>query len=191
MQLRTAQINNKFLLFYGGKIMSTLVVYATKHGSTGKCSEMLSEKIKGKVDLFNLKDGRVPELSGYDKVIIGGSIYAGRIQKEVTEFCIKNLSTLKEKKIGLFICCMFQKSAEVQLNSSFPQELQKIAVARESFGGEMKFSEFNFFEKAITKMVSKMVSRENSDMPVIDMSKDLSMISEERINKFARIMNNV
>lgn len=170
--------------------MSTLVIYATKHGSTEKCSKILADKLIGKVDLHNLKESKAPELTGYDKVVIGGSIYAGRLQKEVTEFCLKNLNIMKEKKVGLFICCMFANSIDEQLKSSFPKELLESAVVKEGFGGEMKFSEFNFFERTLTKMVSKVVSKENSGMPAIDMGKDMSMISEANISKFAQIMNN-
>jgi menaquinone-dependent protoporphyrinogen oxidase len=71
--------------------MSTLIIYASKHGSAEKCASELSKKLSGKVDLCNLKNGKMPELSQYTKVIIGGSIYVGKVQKEVSEFCLKNL----------------------------------------------------------------------------------------------------
>lgn len=170
--------------------MNTLIIYATKHGTTGACAKKLSEKLKGKVDLHNLRIGSIPDLAKYDKVIIGGSIYAGRIQKEVSEFSQKNLNELKGKKIGLFICCMIEKSAEMQLNASFPKELLDSAVAKESFGGELKFSDMSFGEKVITKMVAKMLSKSGDSSGEIDMKKDKSMICEESITRFAQLMNN-
>jgi len=171
--------------------MNTLIIYASKHGSAEKCSRMLSVKLTGKVDVYNLKAGNIPELAQYDKVIIGGSIYAGRIQKEVTEFCSKNLSNLKNKKIGLFICCIVEKNAEAQLQSSFPQELLQSSACKISFGGELKFSEMGFMEKTLTKMVTSMLSKNDKNLPAIDTKKDMSQISEENIDKFAAIMNNV
>jgi menaquinone-dependent protoporphyrinogen oxidase len=171
--------------------MNTLIVYATKHGSAERCAEMLSQKLTDKAYIHNLKEGSIPELSQYDKVIIGGSIYAGRIQKEVTEFCTKNLNVLKGKKIGLFICCMNKDSEKTQLNSSFPQELLGIAAAKDSFGGEFKFSEMSFMEKTITKMISKMLSKSDPSLPPLDMKNNMSMLSEDAINHFAQLLNSV
>lgn len=168
--------------------MSTLIIYATKHGASKKCAEMLSQKITGKVDLYNLKTEPVPNLTQYEKIIIGGSIYAGTVHKEIKEFCTKNLSTLKDKKVGLFICCMIKKDAEKQLKNAFPQELLQLATAKMSFGGEFRFSEMNFMEKNIVKMVSKMLSKEDPSLS-LDTKKDLSMLSEETINEFSKLMN--
>lgn len=159
--------------------MNTLIAYSTKYGCTEKCATILSEKLTGKVDLCNLKVAKVVDLSQYDKVIIGGSIYIGKIQREVSEFCLKNLNELKEKKIGLFICCMRDGDiAETELNNSFPQQLLSHAVAREYFGGEFIFKKMNPIERFIVKRVSKI-------------DKDMSNISEENINRFAQLMNNV
>lgn len=167
--------------------MSNLIIYATKHGCTKKCAEILSEKLEGKADLLNLKETKGCNLDQYEKIIIGGSIYAGRIQKEVSKFCIENLNKLKEKKLGLFICCMNENSKEAQINTSFPEELLNIAVSKESFGGEFNFDHMNFMEKTIIKMISK--SDEN--LPKIDVKENISKLSKENINKFAEKMNKV
>lgn len=167
--------------------MNTLIVYATKYGCTEKCAKILSEKLIRKVDLCNLKGGKSVELSQYDQLIIGGSIYMGKIRKEVSEFCTKNLSVLKEKKIGLFICGMQEgDQAETQLNQSFPEELLVNAVARESFGGEFRFNKMNFMERFIIKMVTK----KDQSSPAVDTKKDISAISEENMNRFVELMNN-
>lgn len=168
--------------------MNTLIVYATKHGSSKKCAELLSGKLPGKVDLCSVKGGKVPELTGYDKIIVGGAIYAGMVNKELSEFCTKNIDLLKSKKLGLYICCMNAKEADKQLNSAYPKELLNCAIAKKSLGGEFKFKEMNFFEKLITKMVSKALSKEDPSLS-IDMKKDLSMISETNIIEFAKLMN--
>ncbi len=168
--------------------MNTLLAYATKYGCTEKCATILSEKLTGKVDLCNLKEVKDVDLTQYDKVIIGGSIYIGKIQKEVCEFCTKNLDVLKEKKIGLFICGMSAgDQVKTQMNNSFSQELLTNAVAKESFGGEFKFKKMKFMEKFIVKMVTKM----DKSSPALDTSKDISNISEENINRFAQLMNNI
>lgn len=121
-------------------------------------------------------------------MIIGGSIYAGTIRKEVKEFCSANVNELSGKKLGLFISCMNAKEAEKQLNMNFSKELFDHAIAKENLGGEFKFKEMNFFEKLVTRMVSKMLAKDDPSL-VIDMKKDLSMLSAENIGRLAQLMN--
>lgn len=157
--------------------MKTLIIYGTKHGCTEKCAKLLSEKLTGKIDLQNLMKKNNLDISQYDKVIIGGSIYIGKIQKEVSTFCTENLNVLKEKKVGVFICCMGEgKVVEKQLKESFPQELIENAIAKECFGGEFIFKNMNFIERFIVKKVSKI-------------EKDVSKISNDRLKKFAQLLN--
>lgn len=170
--------------------MNTLVIYASKHGTAEKCAVELSQRITGKVDICNIKSGKAPELSQYDRVIVGGSIYVGKVQKEVSDFCINNLSILKQKKVGLFLCCMNKKEFETQLKNAYPQELIDAAAIAENFGGEFKFKEMNLLEKAATKMVSKVLAKEDPSTPEIDMKKDMSFLNRENINKFIQLMNN-
>ncbi len=159
--------------------MKTLIGFGTKRGCTERCAKTLSEKFDGAVDLINLKEGKNIDISQYDKVIIGGSIYIGKIQKEVSQFCVENLNVLKDKKVGLFICCMGEgEVVEKQLNEAFPQELIENAVAKESFGGEFIFKKMKFFERVIVKKISKI-------------DKDVSNIFDERIDEFASVMNGI
>lgn len=155
--------------------MNTLIVYATKYGSTQKCAAILAEKLAGKVDLIDLKKDKLNDLSSYDQIVIGGSIYMGKIRKEVKNFCTQNMHILNEKKIGLFICCMQDEAA--QLNSAFPEELLKKAVAKENFGGELIIEKMGPLDKFITKAVAKT-------------EKDRSRILIENIDRFAGVMNN-
>lgn len=157
--------------------MNTLIVYSTKYGCTEKCAGILSEKLDGKVDLCNLKTAKPLDLSQYDKVIIGGSIYIGKIQKEVSEFCARNLDVLKKKKTGLFICCMRDgATAEAEIKDNFPKELLNNAVAKDYFGGEFIFKKMKALDRFIAKKVAKV---EN----------DISSILMERITNFAQLMN--
>lgn len=157
--------------------MSTLIAYATKYGFTKACAEMLAKKLDEKSDICDLNGNR-PNLAQYDKVIIGGSIYAGRIRKPMARFCTENLNTLKNKKLGLFICGMAEgDNARKQLESSFPKELLSAAVAKESFGGGYDFNNMNFLERLIIKKIS------GSD-------KSQSRIMEENMTRFADQIKN-
>lgn len=157
--------------------MKTLIVYATKYGCTEKCAKMLEDKIGGTVVLQNLKNSTQNIIEDYDRIIIGGSVYMGQIQKEVTEFCTKNLKMIKNKKIGLFICCMREgEVAETELNTLFPKELLQVAIAKDYFGGEFIMNKMSFMDKLITKVIAKT-------------NKDTSKILQENINRFSTLMS--
>lgn len=156
--------------------MKTLIVYGTKHGTTEKCSKLLKDKLQGEVVVVNIKKDHVPDITSFDNIIIGGSIYAGQIRKEIKNFCFKNLNALKGKRVGFFICGMNDKDVSAQLNNYFPEELLTTATAKEYFGGEVIFNNMNFFERFIMKKVAKT-------------DKDISKISEGNINKFAELIN--
>ena len=159
--------------------MNTLIVYASKYGCTEKCAELLSKELNGEVDIINLKRIRDIDISKYEKIIIGGSIYIGKIQKEVTVFCLKNLDKLMEKRIGLFICGMQEgDTINTELNQNFNPVLIKIADAKECFGGEFILDKMNSMEKFIVKKISKVTSNKSN-------------ILKENILKFAQAMNSI
>src|SRR5690554_7784897 len=101
--------------------MNTLIAYGTKYGCAEKCAIELANELDGNVDTVNLKENNKLELAKYDRVIIGGSAYIGRIQKEVTDFINLNLNELLKKEIGLFICGM-QEGEELkkEIAGNFP-----------------------------------------------------------------------
>jgi menaquinone-dependent protoporphyrinogen oxidase len=157
--------------------MKTLIAYATKHGFTEKCAQILEQSIEGEVQKLNLTKEVEIDLSKYDKIIIGGSVYMGQILKEVKTFCAKNLDTLKNKRVGLFICGMRDGSdAEQEINTAYPKELLETSITKGFFGGEFIFSKLNFLERFIVKRVSKN-------------DKDISTLSKENIEKFAKSIN--
>ena len=151
--------------------MKTVILYMSKHGSTSKMVEMLKERLtNSEIDIINLKKQKSPDISNYDEIIIGGSIHVGMIQKRITKFIENNMVTLLKKKIGLFLCCMYEdEKREEQFNTSFPEELRNHSSANGLFGGEFVFEKMNFLEKAIVKKVSEYSSTVSKiDMEAID-----------------------
>lgn len=157
--------------------MKTLILYATKYGTTEKCAKILSELLKGEVDLINLNKVKHVDLSQYNRVIIGGSVYMGKIHKEIAEFCSNHAGALKDIKLGLFICCMREgEVAETELNEAFPEELLTRASAKDYFGGEFVLKKMGFMDRLIVKKVSKI-------------DNDVSNLSSEKIYRFAQALS--
>lgn len=158
---------------------NTLIVFASEHGTVEKCARELFRLIEGKVDICDLnKRDIIPDLSGYDSIVIGGSIHSGKIQRVISDFCVTNLDLLINKRIGLFINCIYSgEKAIKQLEEAFPKELSDKAVVREYFGGEINELKLNYWEKIITK---QMIDQENL---VVSLSK-------EKIDHFAKTISN-
>lgn len=129
--------------------METLIVYGTKHGSTKKSAEMLADKIQGDVTVVQLPAS--VELSKYDNVVIGSSVYMGSVRKEVKTFVEAFKAQLKLKRIGFFVCSAFSKEDEFENN--YDPSLLESSLCTVNFGYEFDTKKFNFFEKMIAKAV--------------------------------------
>ena len=159
---------------------NTLIVFASNHGTVEKCARELFRQIEGKVDICNLKRRDfLPDLSGYEAIIVGGSIHSGKIQEEISSFCDENLEMLASKRLGLFVNCLYSgKKAQKQLDDAFPEILNRKAVVRDYFGGEVDQLKLSFWERVVT---TRMI--EEGDLVVA--------VSKERIARFATTISTV
>ncbi len=85
-----------------------LIVYGTRYGAT----EMTAEEIGGvfrqkglDVEVVNLKDDEVKDISEYGLVLVGSGIKIKKWTKEPEQFLKRFQKELTEKKTALFICC--------------------------------------------------------------------------------------
>lgn len=135
--------------------MKALIIYMSNHGTTEKIVERLSSLLGyNTATIINLKTDTVPSLEQYDTVIIGGSIYAGKIQKKIRTFCSQNLSELLTKRVALFISYMKDEKRIEEFIDSFPGELVDHSIANGFFGGALNFETMNPLEKFVVKKVT-------------------------------------
>jgi len=156
--------------------MKTLIIYTTSNGCTEKAVKELSQKLSGEITSMDLKNHPLEPLQEFDRIIIGGSIHAGQIQKRIRDFCSTNLEQLKSKEIGLFICCMYEDEiAQKEIRNAFPEELHQMAKTEAIFGGEYNFDKMNFVEKLLVKKIAKV-------------SESVSNLDYDSIDRFANRM---
>jgi len=107
--------------------------------------------------LFSLKKNPNPDISEFETVILGTSIYAGQASGKMKAYCKANESVLLQKKTGLFVCGMHpdKEQQEKELKDAYPEILQEKAVATGFLGGEFLFEQMNFFERLIIKKIAK------------------------------------
>lgn len=156
--------------------MKTLILYASKYGCTEKAAFLLKARL-GEADVINLKDTKVPALAAYDNVILGGSIYYGKIRKEMAVFTSKFEQELSGKRLGLFICAgMTGEKAEQELQQAYPEALYKKALAKGILGDEIYPEKISAIDKWILRMVKGKGDNGGAGL------------SMERLERFARTM---
>ena len=132
--------------------MNVLIAYRSKYGATETCAHALAERIKAETALADLRIRHAPDVHAFDVVLIGGSIYGGRIQREVTAFCERRGELLRERKIGLFLCCLSRGDhAREQLQAAFPEWLAAHAFARSLFGGDLHYDRLTLLDKLLVR----------------------------------------
>lgn len=82
------------------------VIYAT--GMT-KHTKSLADYIakQADADVFNLKEITMINTTEYDTIVFGTGIHAGKPYKPLVEYIEKNKDSLVQKKLYLFISCMY------------------------------------------------------------------------------------
>ena len=164
---------------YTNEMNNTIVVYASRHGTTKEYARKLLKLLDGNVDLCSLDEraNSMPDLSVYNTIVIGGSIHYGKNSKLVLNFANDNIDLLKTKRLGLFVTSHFDgEKAMEQLQNAYPRELLERALVVNYFDGELLFPKMNFIEK----MVAKLVLKADEIKPII---------SKPKITDFANKLN--
>ncbi len=159
--------------------MKVLIAYASRYGTTEKCSRLLSDILVEKgneVTLINLKTDISADPGGYDLIVIGGSFVAFRMNAFVKKYIKRNMDTLQNKKIAIFMCGA-DEDWENEIKKGFPEEILNKAMTMGYFGFEMNWGKMNPF-------VRNMMQKAYKSTEVI------SRINVENINKFADEVTN-
>lgn len=156
--------------------MKTIIIYTSKYGCTEKAAYLLKNQLGEETEVVNLMLAKEPTLERYDTVILGGSIYYGKIQKQMTAFASKFQNELSKKRIGLFICAGAKgEQATQELKSSFPEELYNQSITNEVFGDEIYEEKLTLLDRLVLQMVK-------------GKDKSINRLSNETIERFALVI---
>lgn len=137
------------------------------------------KELGGNVTIRNIRDGK-PNITAFDTVIVGGSIYMNKIQHGITSFLRANEKELIKKRLGLFIGCYTPPETEGYLEQFFPTALLAHAQAKDILGGLMQYDKMNPVYRKIFMSLKK----------IDDFNKRFiePKIETERIHAFAERM---
>jgi len=65
----------------------TLILYATKHGATHEIAKRIADRMDD-ATIHDLGQNNTPDISEFDCIVFGSSIYVGMIRKEAKAFFI-------------------------------------------------------------------------------------------------------
>ena len=153
--------------------MATTIVYESRYGTTKEIAETIARDLDGDIEIARPGSVSAERLANSDTIIIGSPIYAGSGSKKIVNFCQRHRSLLLERRIGLFISCMYRdEKAEQQIAEAFPAWLISHAEHTDWLGGRVTVAGLRFLDRIIAVRFA-------------GVKEDLDEIHPERIAEFA------
>jgi menaquinone-dependent protoporphyrinogen oxidase len=104
--------------------MTRLVAYGSKRGSTREVAEALAKKLaEGEREVELRRAAEVEDLTPYDGVILGGSLYFGHWHEDAVRFLAKHRRELSELPVAVF--ALGPKTAEPKDLAESRAQLEK------------------------------------------------------------------
>jgi menaquinone-dependent protoporphyrinogen oxidase len=136
--------------------MKVLVAYASKMGGSKEIAEGIGTALADRglpVDVSAAENADAP--SGYDAVIVGSGLYAGRWRKPARRFVKKNAAALRERPVWFFSSGPLDASAAQHEIPAVKQvaALMDLVHARghQTFGGRLPADAKGFPASAMAK----------------------------------------
>jgi menaquinone-dependent protoporphyrinogen oxidase len=134
--------------------MKLLVTVASKHGATGEIGEIVSSVLR---DAGHDVDSRPPHevdsLDGYNAVVLGSAIYAGRWMDSARRFVDRHAGALTTIPVWLFTSGPIGDpplpADEAAETAAVAERVR--ALGRRSFAGRLDQASLGFLERTVTK----------------------------------------
>lgn len=137
--------------------MKTIVVYKSKYGYTKKYAQWLAESL----DCGVKENVSLADVMGYDTIIYGGGIYAGRING--AKLITKNLEKLSGKKLALFAVGSNVGRSE-ELEAFWKQALEenvRLNVPHFYLRGGFDYGRLGSVDRLMMNMLKKMLLKKD------------------------------
>ena len=131
--------------------MKTLIIYSSKHGTTKECCALVQQKLTHDSEIVSIEHNNTIDLSTVENVLIGSSVYAGKINKHLLKWINDHLNILTTKKLGIFLCCSIEEELDTYFNL-FPSAL----VQKSNLfycGGKIDLEQHNFLVRLMLKKI--------------------------------------
>ncbi len=164
--------------------MKTLIIYSSKTGTTKKCAALLAANIGADSCDMVAIDEAVPDITGYECVVIGSYVRMGVIDKKISAFLAKNKEALFGMKFGLFICCSLADKVSEAITKNFSEEFMDHAAIIDCFGGELPKDKIKGMDKLIVNSIVK-IAKTDPNFKIFE------KIIPESITNFANVLKEI
>jgi menaquinone-dependent protoporphyrinogen oxidase len=154
-----------------------LIAYATAAGSTGEVAEAIAKTLRqggAAVDVRRAKE--ITDLSGYDAVVVGSGVRAGRTYAKASQFLAAHGPALRQVPVAGFIVCLAVKDreepgcpeAEGYLDAMFAQVEGVEPVSKGLFAGAVDYGKLPWLLGLILKRLKKEPGGDYRDWAAIE-----------------------
>lgn len=133
--------------------MKTLILYATRHGSTAEAARRIAAYFPD-CDVKDIARDAY-DIAVYDCILIGSNIRMGTFDRRVRKLLLRDIAALREKVLGFFVCCCFTENAQTYFQNNVPPQLLETAQATAALGGELDRKTLRGWDKCVANMVLK------------------------------------
>ncbi|OPZ71132.1 MAG: protoporphyrinogen oxidase [bacterium ADurb.Bin478] len=142
--------------------MNILIAYASGFGSTKEIAEKIGQILQEppalQVTLQTME--AATDVSPFDAIVLGSSIRADQPLVSIIDFLAQNRTTLREKKIAVFLVCLTancqcgrEKVRQEYLAPMYERYPDLSIISSESFGGKIDFDRLNPVMQMLMKRV--------------------------------------
>ena len=125
----------------------TLITYQTKGGvteeSAQKIADILRSKYQLEVDLVDLKEQKIPDLTMYRNIIVGAGVRGGRVYGKALKFLENDLS---DKNVAFYVSSTwagtpgsYDKAKAKFVENTLAKYPKINPVSTEAFGGRIRY----------------------------------------------------
>ena len=108
---------------------------------------------------------------GYERIVCVGSIYAGRLAKQLLACIRANTKELAGKSVGMLLCGMSDAAPEKIITENLGEACYRQLAFSVNIGGRLDFQKLGFLERKIIRMVNKQEHLyEDKDAVLVDLS---------------------
>jgi len=133
-----------------------LVAYGTKNGATAGIAETIGAALDREGIAVDVQPaGQVRSVDGYDAVVLGGALYAGRWHRDARRFVRRYAGELDGRPVWLFSSGPLDDSADAREIGPVAQAASAVAAlhARQhiTFGGQLTETTKGFIARAMVR----------------------------------------
>lgn len=139
--------------------MKALIVYSSKYGAAEWAAKEIAsilERDHGAVtESYNIRKVTAPKPDSFDCIILGGSVYAGQMNKKLELWAETNQESLTQKALGLYVTALTRgDKAMSYLEAGFPPAILARACAKTETGGLADMQTMKWLDRLIMKKVA-------------------------------------